>query len=185
VLSSGTTVHSTAEATTVGDIVDLHGRSKPFQDDPQFIQDMARFADGVLSEAQIRKKYRLAAGVWDALGSDDELVERIEAEKLRRTRDGCTAREKAQKIFTRVPEVLSSVMDDPGQSARHRIDACKEVRAVAANGPEAAPTADRFIININLGTEVLHFDKPRAPMIENSTVPVITDKQENDGDESV
>jgi hypothetical protein len=178
----------------VGDIVDLHGRSKPFEDDPGFVQDMARFADGVLSEAQIRKKYRLAANVWEALGNNDELVERIEAEKLRRIRDGSTKREKSQQLITKAPPILDNIASDVNASPRHRVDAIKALDSMAANGPEAVPAADRFIITIRLDSDTtLHFDKPRAPMIENNPndsdtapqLPFSTDnKRENDDDES-
>ena len=38
----------------------------------------------------------------------------------------------------------------------------KALDAFAANGPEAAPASDRFQITINLGSDVLHFDKSIA-----------------------
>ena len=37
-----------------------------------------------MTEKQVRKKYRLAESAWEALGSNDNPVEKIEAEKLRR-----------------------------------------------------------------------------------------------------
>jgi TIR domain len=79
-------------------VVDLHGRPKPFEDDPEFIRDLARFADGVLSESAVKRKYRLAESVWDALASNDALFEKIKEEKLRRLRDGSSKREKAQQL---------------------------------------------------------------------------------------
>jgi hypothetical protein len=53
--------------------------------------------------------------------------------------------------------------------ARHRVDACRELRAVATSGSEEnmSVRTDRFIIRIDLtagGGEVLEFDK--APAIE-------------------
>ena len=53
-------------------------------------------------------------------------------------------------------------MHDAGASARHRIESARELRQIAANGPEAAPASDRFQITINLGADVLHFDKSIA-----------------------
>ena len=50
----------------------------------------------------------------------------------------------------------------PAPSPRHRIDSAKALDAFAANGPEAAPASDRFQITINLGADVLHFDKSIA-----------------------
>ena len=50
-------------------------------------------------------------------------------------------------------------MLDVSASPRHRVDAIKTLDTFAANGPKAAPAADRFQITINLGADVLHFDK--------------------------
>jgi len=44
-----------------------------------FVSDMARFADSILSEADIRKKYYLSDEDWEHAGSDDALVRAIEA----------------------------------------------------------------------------------------------------------
>ena len=46
-------------------------------DDHGFIVDMARYADGLLTEAQIKKKYRFDAATWNQLGTDDALVEKL------------------------------------------------------------------------------------------------------------
>ena len=99
----------------MGDVVDLPGHSKiPDENDHEFISDLARFADNLLSEAAVKKKYRLAESAWEALGSNDELVEKIEAEKIRRMRSGDTAREKAQKHYVRAPDVMATILDDTG-----------------------------------------------------------------------
>jgi hypothetical protein len=62
----------------------------------------------------------------------------------------------------KAPDVLGGIMLDAGASPKHRIDASKTLDAFAANGPEAASASDRYIITINLGSEVLHFDKSIA-----------------------
>jgi hypothetical protein len=54
-------------------------------------------------------------------------------------------------------------MLDAGASPKHRIDSAKALDAFAANGPESAPASDRFVITINLGSDVLRFDKSIAP----------------------
>jgi hypothetical protein len=61
------------------------------------------------------------------------------------------------------PEILDGIMNDPGASPRHRVDAIKTRDSFAANGPEGVPAADRFIIQINLGEDVLKFNKSIAP----------------------
>jgi hypothetical protein len=64
----------------------------------ELIVDCVRFAEGLLDERAIRKKYRFDDSAWEALGSNDALIEAVEAEKVRRIRDGSTKREKAQQL---------------------------------------------------------------------------------------
>ena len=83
----------------------------------------------------------------------------IEAEKIRRIRNGSTKRERAQKLVVQAPDVLGGIMLDASASPKHRINSAKALDAFAANGSEAAPASDQFQITINLGADVLHFDK--------------------------
>ena len=129
----------------------------------ELVVDCVRFAEGVLTEQQVRKKYRLAESAWEALGSNDELVEKIEAEKIRRIRDGSSKREKAQALIVKGPDILDSIASDVNASPRHRVDAIKTLDTFASNGPEAAPASDRFVITINLGSDTLTFNKSIAP----------------------
>jgi hypothetical protein len=130
-------------------------------DNHEFVSDLARFAEGLYTEAAIKKKYHFDDATWASLGEDDALVEAIEAEKIRRVRNGATARERAQQLFTEAPNVLGTIMKNDDASPRHRIEAAREIRQVAANGPEAASAADRFIITINLGEDAkLRSSKP-------------------------
>src|SRR5262249_2711999 len=94
------------------------------------------------------------------------LVRAVETEKTRRVHDGAAAREKAQWLFVQAPTVLGNILNDATTSPRHRIEACRELRAVATSGSESTPaTGDRFIIRIDLtagGGEVLEFNKALA-----------------------
>jgi hypothetical protein len=129
----------------------------------ELIVDCVRFAEGLLDERAIRKKYRFDDSAWEALGSNDALVEAIEVEKTRRIRNGDTKREKAQMLVTRAPDVLSGILLDSTANARHRIDSAKTLNEFASNGPgQSAPASDRFVIQINLGSDTLRFDKSRA-----------------------
>ena len=65
-------------------------------------------------------------------------------------------------MVVQAPDVLGDIMLDASASPKHRIDLAKALDAFAANGPESAPAADRFQITINLGSDVLHFDKSIA-----------------------
>ena len=121
----------------------------------ELIVDCVRFAEGLLDERAIRKKYRFDDSAWEALGSNDELVEKIEAEKLRRIRNGSAKREKSQLLITKAPGILDGIMSDPSASPRHRVDAIRTLDGFAANGPQTAPAGDkdRFVITINLGAD--------------------------------
>ena len=93
------------------------------------------------------------------------------------------------------PDVLGGIMLDASASPKHRIDSAKALDAFAANGPEAAPASDRFQITINLGSDVLHFDKSIAidandvdPFNDTDTTPhgviaaIATKKPKDGGD---
>ena len=136
----------------------------PLINDHSFISDLARFAEGIVSQQDVKKKYRLEESEWDALGENDELVRAVDAEKVRRIRNGSSARERAQLKFVAAPDVLGNILTDNSASPRHRFEASRELRAVASVGPEATPTEDRFQITINLGADqVIHIDKPIKP----------------------
>ena len=68
-------------------------------------------------------------------------------------------------------------MNDASASPRHRVDAIKTLDTFASNGPESAPAGDRFVIQINLGSDVLKFDKSFAinpdDVDPNDTMPTI------------
>jgi lysophospholipase L1-like esterase len=138
----------------MGDVVDLHGQPAHLEDDHELIENLARYAEGLLSKEAVKKKHRLADSIWQQLGENDALVEAIEAEKLRRIRNSQAKRELAQKHVVKAPDVLSGIMLDANASPKHRIDSAKVLDQFAANGPQSAPAGDRFIITINLGTDV-------------------------------
>jgi hypothetical protein len=122
--------------------------------DQNFIEDMARFADGVLTEKQVRQKYHLFdESTWVAL-NDDALVEAIELERTRRIRSGATKRELAQNHVIAAPGILNGIMTNPKESARHRLDASKILDQFADPGAQAAhDDVDRVRIVINLGAD--------------------------------
>jgi hypothetical protein len=131
------------------------------EDNPSLVTDLARFSEGLADEKFLRKHYRLAERDWEELANDD-VVELVELEKLRRIRSGDLKRERAQKHVVKAPDVLADIMTDPKANPRHVIDAVKTLDVLAANGPQAIPATERFIITINLGGDTLNFSKPRA-----------------------
>jgi hypothetical protein len=171
----------------MGDIVNF----PTLLDDPELIEDLARFSEGALNQDAVKKRHRLPDNVWQQLGENDALVEKVENRKLQRIRSGQAKREKSQMLVTKAPDVLSGIMLDPAASPKHRIDSAKVLDQFSATGPEAAPTADRFIISIHLGADVEHYNKSRAidandPDDINGTTPnvvaTITAKKPQDDD---
>jgi len=141
--------------------------SSPHIDNHELVTDLTRFAEGLLEEKHVRKKYRFDESTWEALGTDEKFIEAVELERIRRVRDGSFKRERSQQHITRAPDVLAGIMDDPKQSAKHRIDSAKVLDDFAANGPKAAPEQDRVIIRIDMGADV------RAKGLESNPADVL------------
>jgi hypothetical protein len=145
----------------MGEIVDLRGRSIPLEDD-ELIENLARFADGTLSEAAVKARHHLSNEEWAALGESDRLVELVEACKLRRLRSGATKRERAQIEIVDAPPILGGIMRDPNANERHRIDSIKTLDTLASTGAEVAAAGARFEITINLGSDTERYSKSIA-----------------------
>ena len=62
----------------MGDVIDLKGQPAHLEDD-ELIENLARFADGTLSEAAVKSRHHLSNEDWAALGESDKLVELVEA----------------------------------------------------------------------------------------------------------
>jgi preprotein translocase subunit SecD len=90
----------------------------------ELITDCCRYSEGLMDEAAVRKKWRLSEDTYTKLGENEAFIERVEAEKVRRTRSGATARERAQQVFVETPAVLGEILRDnsasPGIASRHR-----------------------------------------------------------------
>src|SRR5215471_3784294 len=156
--------------------------------DTEFVADLARYSEKLLTEKFIRRKYdSLTDDVWASLGDNDELVEAIENEKARRVRNGSAKREKAQQHIVKAPDVLEKIMNDDSQNSRHRVDAIKALDSLADNGPRAAPEVDKFIIRIDLtadaklkSTEPDPKDVITIEATPHKTPAAITDKSKDD-----
>src|SRR5215471_7174313 len=124
-------------------------------DNFELIQDLARYGEGLFTREQVKRRWKnlITAEMWETLGDDDKLVDAIEAEKIRRIRDGSAKREKAQQHVVAAPDVLNGIMTDPKQSAKHRIDSAKALDQFAGNAPDAVEQ-DRIIIRIDMGADV-------------------------------
>ena len=161
----------------MGEAIDLAGQPAPFEDD-ELIENLARFADGTLSESAVKARHHLSNDEWAALGESDKLVELVEACKLRRIRTGTTKRERAQIEIVDGPPILGKIMRDPGSNARHVIDAVKTLDGLASAGAEAATAGARFEITINLGA-----DMDGKPIVEKYSKSIAIDANDTGPDE--
>ena len=128
-------------------------RDRPqWETDDELIESLAQFADGTLSAAQVKARHRLTNEEWTAMGSNDRLVELVEARKLFRIRSGATKRQRAQIEIIDAPPLLGKIIRSPDSNERHVIDAVKILDPSATDGSSEAATASaRFEITINLG----------------------------------
>ena len=63
----------------------------------EFVADCCRYAEGILSKQDVKRKWHFADDtIWTKLAKDEALIEAIELEKTRRIRNGQAKREKAQ-----------------------------------------------------------------------------------------
>ena len=142
-----------------------------------FVIDCARNTEGLMADHEIKAKYELSDQDWERLAGNTPVLHAVRAERERRIRNGDVAREVAQRHFAKASTVLGDILTDNLVPPRHRIEAAKELRQVAGNGPDAKPgTGDKFIITINLGgDEKLRFEKEVAPL-----APLPPDEGERD-----
>ena len=71
----------------MGAAVELHDHLLPLDSELgiELIENLARYAEGLLDEAAVKKIYRFSDEDWDRLGGNDDLVEKIEAAKRRKS----------------------------------------------------------------------------------------------------
>jgi hypothetical protein len=128
-----------------------------------FIVDCVRCAESLLTDKELAAIYEISPADWSNIANDAALGRAIRAERDRRVLNGTAAREAASRHFVKAPTILDRIMSDEGANARHRVDAIREMRAIAA--PEKQnnqPDNGRFIIQINIGEESHIYNKSIA-----------------------
>jgi len=129
----------------------------------QFVTDCVRSAEGLLTDKELVAIYEISPVDWGNIANDAALGRAIRAERDRRVRNGTAAREAASRHFVKAPTILERIMTDEGMNARHRVDAVKELRAIAAPEKQNSPAqSERFIIKIVMGDEAVTFNKSIA-----------------------
>ena len=151
-----------------------------------FTVDCVRFIEGLITEAQLRKKYALDDKEWQALADHEELQRAVGAQKERRIRSGEAAREKAAALFVEAPAVLGDIIKDNTASPRHRVDAIRELRACASGAEDATKSdKERFIIRIDFGSQKVYREidlKPVKPEQESLAIESKHEDEEEDGE---
>jgi hypothetical protein len=167
---------------------DSANSSTPLIENHEFLADCCRYAEGISSESAVRKKWRFSEDDWEKLGSDDELVRAIEAESVRRIRNGTSKRERAQVLIVEGPAVLGDIMRNSSASPRHRVDAVKALDALSDTGPDSPPARDVFVIKINIGGDVHTFgtlpDSNTSKIIDHDRVDTINNNNTDDDDDT-
>jgi len=128
-----------------------------------FIKHCARNVEGLLPESEFRAKFELSEEYWAGLAKNEELLRAVRDEVDRRIANGDRALEAAQRHYALAPSILNEILQNEAISPRHRIEAAKELRQVAAGAREDKGTGERFIISIDLGGDhrlVKEFDQP-------------------------
>src|SRR6516165_9789029 len=123
------------------------------RENDELVADLARFSENLLSEKIIRRKYGFDEETWVSLAEDELFSEMVEAERIRRVRNGAAKRESAQALVATAPAVLGKIMNDERQSAKHRIDSAKTLDQLAGFVPEVTGQEDRVVIRIDLGAD--------------------------------
>jgi len=130
----------------------------------QFVTDCTRAAEGLISDKELQEKYELSLVDWQNITKDVALGHAIRAERERRVRNGTAAQESAAALFATAPKVLGTIMHDQYASPRHRIEAAREIRQAAVSTENAPDSSEKFVITINLGSDVERYEKTIAPM---------------------
>src|SRR5262249_50128067 len=121
-------------------------------------------SEGLASGESIRKRFRLTDAEWERLGGDDALVEKIEILQAARGRSGKKQREKAQKKVDAAVETVNGIVADPRTNKRHRVGGARLLDSFAGFASSEPPAdEERVIVTINLGADVVHFDRPLRP----------------------
>ena len=150
-----------------------------------FTMDCCRFIEGLVTEEVLSKKFELDDAAWRQLETNEPLQRAVGAQKEKRVRSGEAAREKAAHLFLAAPDVLSTIMTDATASPRHRVDACRELRATAQVGSENKPAdeRERFVINISFGKQTLHRDIELKPIAsEREPLAIESEHEEENGE---
>ena len=155
-------------APTSDNTIILNGKSVALDSDVgrKLVVDATRAAEGLIDDKVIQEIYEITPSDWLKIADDVKLGRAIREEGRRRVRNGLAAREAAQGVYVKTPAVLDAILSNEKASPRHRIEACREVRAVAIGGSDTetpATAAERFVITFHMGSDIERIEKDVTP----------------------
>lgn len=136
--------------------VTLRGQSVPLDSDVgrTFVDDCARYTEGLLAETDVKNKWGLSDDAWLSLEQNLAVLGAVQRERERRVMNGVAAAEAARQQFVKAPSVLGGILSSDGVSPRHRIEAARELRAiVSADSGADKQSGEQFTVVINLGAD--------------------------------
>lgn len=117
-----------------------------------FVTDACRQEEAIMTADDLKNKWEISDDMVAALARNDALTKAIRAELERRIYNGAAASDAAKFHFARAPHRLGHMLDDKLEASARKIDAAKELRAIARDGGAAeAASRDRFTIIIHTG----------------------------------
>jgi hypothetical protein len=145
-----------------GDVV-LRGHALPLSSDvgKAFVEDCARYTEGLTSETDVKSKWGISNEAWQDLEKNQAMLDALQRERARRVRNGAAATEAARQHFVKAPSILGGILSNAEVSPRHRIEAAKELRAITSAAGAAQQGGEKFTVVINLGAgeqRVYHLD---------------------------
>jgi hypothetical protein len=129
-----------------------------------FVTDATRAAESVVDDQTLMERWELSIEELQAIANTKAVGRAIRNEREHRLRSGISTRELASKSYFKVPTVLDSILMNEQANARARIESARELRVISTPENQSNPAAqsERFHIVINLGSDVLTFDKSIA-----------------------
>jgi hypothetical protein len=129
-----------------------------------FVADATRAAESVIDDQTLMEKYELSSEQLQVIANTKAVGRAIRNEREHRLRSGIATRELASKSYFKVPTVLDSILMSEQSNPRAKIESARELRVISTPENQANPAAqsERFIIQINLGSDVEIYNKSIA-----------------------
>lgn len=158
-------------------VVVLRGEAAEIDSDigRAFVTDLCRHEEEIeiASAEALQLKWQCDE---QAIATNEPLIQAVALELERRVYSGAAARDRAAVEFSRAPARLGHMLHDKLEASRVKIDAAKELRAIASSGGAAEGAGrDHFTITIITGSA-----PDQAPFIVNVPKPLPAPPEERE-----